>query len=150
MQITSRFTVAIHALAFIDLFQDKMRVTSAVLARSTQVNPVIIRTVLSKLKEAGVVDARRGSGGFRLAKPLTEVTFYDVYAATDTVDKTGLFHFHDNPHPDCVVGGNIHAALDGSLVAVQKSMEDEMKKISVEDIVNNLRHEIQMRGQSIS
>ena len=148
MQITSRFTIAIHALAFIDLFQDEMRVTSNVLAKSIQVNPVIIRTVLSKLKEAGIIDARQGSGGSRLARELKDISFYDIYKAVDTVDETGLFHFHENPHPDCVVGGNIHAALDDKIKRVQDTMEDELNKISMADVVDDLTREMQRRNQS--
>ena len=149
MQITSRFTIAIHALAFIDLFQDEMRVTSNVLSNSIQANPVIIRTVLGKLKEAGMIDARQGSGGSRLAKPLEEISFYDVYKAVDPINEEGLFHFHENPHPACVVGGNIHAALDGKLQKVQESMENELKQIHMSDVVDDLIREMQRRGQSV-
>ena len=149
MQITSRFTIAIHALAFIDLFQDEMKVTSNVLAKSIQVNPVIVRTVLSKLKEGGMIDARQGSGGSRLAKPLEEISFYDIYKAVDTIDETGLFHFHENPHPDCLVGGNIHAAVDDKIQKVQESMEDELRKITMADVAGDLRKELERRGQSV-
>lgn len=149
MQITSRFTIAVHALAFIDLFQDEQRVTSNVLASSIQANPVIIRTVLSKLKEAGIIDARQGSGGSRIARPLEDISLYDIYKAVDTVDETGLFHFHENPHPKCVVGGNIHAALDGKLQKVQESMENELKQIHMSDVVDDLIREMQRRGQSV-
>lgn len=97
MQITSRFTIAIHALAFIQMFQDQQRVTSNVLAASIQANPVIIRTVLSKLKEAGIIDARQGSGGYRLARPLEEISLYDIYQAVESVHERGLFHFHEIP-----------------------------------------------------
>lgn len=142
MQITSRFTIAVHALAYIKLFQYETRVTSNVLAASIQANPVIIRTVLSKLKEAGIIDARQGSGGSRLAKPLEEISLYDIYKAVDTVDETGLFHFHENPHPKCIVGGNIHAALDDKLQRVQDAMEAELKNISMADVMSDLEKEI--------
>lgn len=147
MQITSRFTIAIHALAYLDLFQDETRVTSNVLAKSIQVNPVIIRTVLSKLKDAGIIDARQGSGGSRLAKDLSKITFYDIYKAVDTVDETGLFHFHENPHPACIVGGNIHAALDGKLKRVQDVMEAELKKITMADVMEDLHKEIEKKAK---
>ena len=107
---------------------------------------MIIRTVLSRLKDSGIIDARQGSGGSRLAKPLDEISFYDIYRAVDSVDDTGLFHFHENPHPKCAVGGNIHAALDGKLQKVQESMEDEMKRITMADVVDDLAKEIHRRG----
>ncbi|MCY0530483.1 Rrf2 family transcriptional regulator, partial [Klebsiella pneumoniae] len=87
MQISNKFTIAIHALAFIHLFQDQQRVTSKVLANSIQANPVIIRSVLSGLKEAGIVDAKQGSGGFRLAKTLDDLSLYDIFVTVDNIDK---------------------------------------------------------------
>ena len=149
MQITSRFTIAVHALAYIDLFQDQQRVTSNVLAASIQANPVIIRTVLSKLKEAGIINARQGSGGSRLARPLEDISLYDIYKAVDTIYETGLFHFHENPHPQCVVGGNIHKALDDKLQRVQDAMENELRSITMADVATDLTKEMSRRGQSV-
>ena len=79
MQISSRFTIAIHSLAVIYLYQDQQRVTSNFLSESIQVNPVVVRSVLSGLKAAGIIESRQGSGGSRLAKPLDAITFYDIY-----------------------------------------------------------------------
>ena len=108
-----------------------------------------LKAKLSKLKEAGIIDARQGSGGSRLARPLNEISLYDIYKAVDTVDETGLFHFHENPHPKCVVGGNIHKALDDKIQRVQDTMEDELRKITMADVVDDLTKEMNRRGQSV-
>ena len=50
MQISSRFTIAIHILACIDTFEKDYKITSDFLASSVNVNPVIIRKILSQLK----------------------------------------------------------------------------------------------------
>ena len=124
MQITSRFTIAVHIITAIDYFKDMDRVNSDFLAGSVGVNPVIVRTVISQLREAGIVNTRRGSSGATLAKSLEEITFYDIYKAVGSVnEEEGLFHFHEQPNPDCPVGRNIHKALDGKLDAVQKVLE---------------------------
>ena len=139
MQITSRFTIAVHILAAIDFFKDMDRVNSDFLAGSTGVNPVIVRTVISRLREAGIVSTQRGSSGAHLARPLSEITFYDIYKAVDSVDEQeGLFHFHEQPNPDCPVGGNIHKALDGKLDEIQIAMEERMKTITVQDVANDV------------
>ena len=143
MQITSRFTIAVHILTAIDYFKDMDRVNSDFLAGSVGVNPVIVRTVISKLREAGILNTQRGSSGAELARPLDEITFYDVYKAVDSVDEEeGLFHFHEQPNPDCPVGRNIHTAMDGRLASVQAAMEDEMRRISVADVVADTKKEI--------
>ena len=149
MQITSRFTIAIHILVAIDYFKDMDRVNSEFLAESTGVNPVIVRTVISRLREAGILNTQRGSSGADLTRPLSEITFYDIYRAVDSVDEQeGLFHFHEQPHPDCPVGGNIHIALDGKLDAVQQSMEEKMKTITVQDVEDDVLRAVQEKTKT--
>ena len=43
MQISSRFTIAVHMLCYIALFQDKEKVTSDIMAGSINANPVVVR-----------------------------------------------------------------------------------------------------------
>jgi Rrf2 family protein len=139
MQISSRFTLAVHIFACIDTFKDDYKVTSDFLAGSTNVNPVIIRKILGQLKAAGLVEVARGSGGASIAKPLDEISFLDIYHAVECVEKGELFHFHENPSADCPVGRNIHGVLDDKLIRVQKAMEDELSSITMEDVIQDTR-----------
>ena len=139
MQMTSRFTTAVHILTCIDVFGEDMRVTSEFLSGSTGVNAVIIRNVLAMLRSAGIVTTRQGSGGAHLARPLSEITLYDVYSAVECVDDEGLFHFHENPNAQCPVGRNIHKVMDGRLSAVQTAMENELKAVSLAEIVEDTK-----------
>ncbi len=142
MQITSKFTVAVHILTCIDIFGGQMRVTSDFLSGSTGVNAVIVRGVLGQLRNAGIVETRQGSGGAHLAKALDEITLYDVYKAVDCIDDEGLFHFHENPNADCPVGRNIHKAMDGRLEAAQTALENELKNTTLAQVVADTRKEI--------
>ena len=139
MQITSKFTVAVHILTCIDIFGGQMRVTSDFLSGSTGVNAVIVRGVLGQLRNAGIVETRQGSGGAHLAKALDEITLYDIYKAVDCVDDEGLFHFHENPNADCPVGRNIHKAMDGRLEAAQSALENELKSTTLAQVVADTR-----------
>lgn len=134
MQISSRFTLAVHILACIDTFKDKYKVTSDFLAGSTNVNPVIIRKILGQLKNAGLVNVARGSGGASITRPLKDITFLDIYRAVECVDNGELFHFHENPNPACPIGANIHSILDEKLKRVQDAMEQELQSITLEDV----------------
>lgn len=134
MQISSRFTLAVHILTCIDIFKDEHKVTSEFLAGSTNVNPVIVRKILGQLKAAGLVEVARGSGGASISKPLNEITFLDIYIAVECVESGELFNFHDNPNPKCYVGRNIHNVLDDKLLRVQKAMENELASITLADI----------------
>ncbi len=138
MQISSRFTIAIHVFACIDTFQDEYKITSDFLAESTNVNPVIIRKILAQLKAAGLVKVARGIGGASIAKPLQEVTFLDIYRAVECVENGQLFHFHENPSSNCPVGRNIHLLLDDKLLRVQNAMEKELESITLEDVKKDI------------
>lgn len=140
MQISSRFTIAIHIFSCIDTFEKSHKVTSDFLAGSIRVNPVIIRKLLSQLKAAGLVSVQRGSGGVSIAKPPEQITFLDIYNAVECVDHGKLFHFHENPNPDCPVGRNIHQILDDKLQRVQEAMENELKKITLADVLRDTRN----------
>ena len=146
MQITSKFTIAVHVITAIEYFKGKETVTSNFLAGSVGANPVIIRNVMGKLKDAGIITVSQGKSGISLAKDLSDITFYDVYEAVDCVNEEGLFHFHENPNTDCPVGRNIHSAMDGYLRTIQESMEDEMKKITIADIADEVEKELSVAG----
>ena len=134
MQISSRFTVALHIFACVDVFKDDYKVTSDFLAGSINTNPVIIQKILAQLKGAGLISVARGTGGITVNRPLDEISFYDVYQAIEPVENGNLFHFHEAPNPACPVGRNIHALLDGKLEAIQNAMEDEMRRYTLEEI----------------
>ena len=133
MQISSRFTMAIHMFACIDTFSD-VKMTSDFLAGSIGTNPVIIRKLLQQLKGAGLVEVARGTGGVTVTKPLEDITFLDVYRAVECSPEEELFRFHENPNQACPVGRNIHHVLDDKLERVQTAMENELASITLADV----------------
>ncbi len=142
MQISSKFTIGVHLLAVIDYLGEDEKVTSNILAGSIGVNPVIVRNVMGNLKEAGLINISQGRSGISLTKSPVQITFYDVYKAVDSVNDDGLFHFHEHPNPDCPIGRNIHKAMDSKLERVQKCMEEEMKKITLADVMTDIQSEL--------
>lgn len=134
MQISSRFTVALHIFTCVDTFKDEHKVTSDFLAGSIGTNPVIIRKILTQLQGAGLITVARGTGGIEPTRELSEISFYDVYQAIEPLEGGDLFRFHESPNPQCPVGRNIHKLLDEKLQAIQNAMEDEMKKYTIEDL----------------
>ena len=143
MQISSRFTIAVHVLICIETFKNDYKITSDFLASSVNVNPVVIRRLLQQLKKAGLIHVKRGSGGADIEKPLEEITLFDVYNAVECVEEGQLFHFHESPNQSCPVGKNIHALLDVRLEEIQKAMEKEMRSVSIQDIMNDAKKLIQ-------
>ena len=148
MQISSRFTIALHIFACVDVFKDERKVTSDFLAGSINTNPVIIRKILTQLKNAGLIHVARGTGGIELTRDLSEITFYDVYEAIGAVENGDLFHFHESPNPDCPVGRNIHALLDDKLKAIQNAMEDELRKYNLRDLRSGMTELLEKENES--
>ena len=138
MQISSRYTIAVHMLTCMEVFKEDYKITSDFLASSIQVNPVIIRKLLSQLKDAGLIEVKRGPGGAAIAKPMEEITFLDIYHAVGCIEENTLFHFHENPNLNCPVGKNIHNILDDKLIQIQTAMEQELKSITLADIRTDL------------
>lgn len=146
MQISSRFTIAVHIFACIDTFEKDQKITSDFLSASINVNPVIIRKILSSLKKSGLINVLRGTGGTTIAKPLDQITLLDIFQSVECLEDGKLFHFHENPNTNCPVGKNIHSILDDKLLRVQKAMENELASITLEDVINDTRNYVKNNG----
>lgn len=143
MQISSRFTIAVHVLTCIEVFKDDHKVNSEFISSSVGVNPVIIRKIFGQLKAADLIHVQRGgNGGVSLAKPAEKITLCDVYRAVDSVEEEGLFHFHENPNANCPVGRNIHYVMDDRLARVQSAMERELSSMTIADVIADTKEKI--------
>ncbi|MEM8654259.1 MAG: Rrf2 family transcriptional regulator [Pseudomonadota bacterium] len=83
MKRNSRLSLALHTLGHMAGDPQRMR-TSADIADHVGTNPVVVRRVLGKLREAGLLRSEKGhSGGWRLAKSAADISLADVYLALD-------------------------------------------------------------------
>lgn len=140
MQFSSRLTIAAHILLVIETFKDELKVTSNLLAGSINTNPVIIRNILGLLSSAGIVGIRAGVGGAYLAKSPDEITLLDIFKAVEKEES--LFHFHENPNPQCPVGRTVHSVMDGKLENIQAAMENEMAKITLSQLLKEAKEKM--------
>lgn len=142
MQVSSRFTIAVHIFTCIAIAEKKYKVTSKFLASSINVNPVIIRNIVLMLKAHGLIDSRQGTSGIKIAKCPSEITLLDIFYAVESLDNGRLFSFHENPAKDCPVGSHIHSVLDGRLDQIQNALEKELKSISLVSIIEDAEAQI--------
>lgn len=142
MQITNKFTIGVHIICAVEYFKKDREVTSSLLSLSTGANPVTVRTVISELRESGLLDISQGKTGIGLKKDIKDISMLDVFNAVDGLDKDGLFHFHDNPNINCPVGKNIHKAMDDKLMKIQNSMYMQMNDIKIGDVYGGIIKEI--------
>ncbi len=85
MAVNTRFCTGIHTLILLAAEPDVQQ-TSDEIARKLNTNPVVIRRVLSLLRQAGIVSSQKGpSGGSKLAKAGKSIRLGDVYRALEPV-----------------------------------------------------------------
>jgi len=137
MQISSRFSVAVHVITLLAVTPAGELLTSDRMAGSVNTNPVVIRRILGQLKRAGMVEVRAAAGGTYLRRPAAEITLLDVYRAVEVVE-ANLFSIHDKPNPKCPVGRNIQAALDDTLRRAQVALEQQLAGVSVAQIATGM------------
>ncbi len=137
MKISSRFTVAVHILSLVHIERNQT-LTSAYIAGSVNTNSVVIRRLISKLKQAGFLETHQGSGGIQLLKPLTDITLLDVYRAVEVVEEGELFQMHEDTNINCVVGANIQSVLEIVLLRAQDAMETVLANVTMDDIVSGI------------
>lgn len=137
MKISSRFTVAVHILSLLAVSPTSHN-TSEWIAGSVNTNPVIIRRVLGKLKKAGLVNVRSGTGGAFLIKELKDITLFQIYQAVEVVKEDNLFNLHEQPNPKCPVGANIQSVLQLVLISAQSAMEEVLMKVTMAQLVDGL------------
>ena len=142
MQITSRFTITVHAMLCITHFSHTHKVTSGFIAGSVNTNPVVIRRILGQLKEAGLVRVEAGISGASLAKAPENITLLDIFNAVECVEGS-LFHFHEAPNPQCPVGRSIHAVLDDTLEDIQCTLENRLAQTTLLDMENKVLSSVQ-------
>lgn len=139
MQISNRFSVAVHILLCIASFSDQMKMTSETLADSVGANPVIIRRILGSLKKAGLVSVAAGTGGATLVSDPAAITLLDVYVAVESVGKGRLFSMHARPNIKCPVGRSIHVLLKRHMQHAQDALEHSLAQVTLAELAAGVK-----------
>ncbi|MFD1957293.1 Rrf2 family transcriptional regulator [Paenibacillus thailandensis] len=133
MQISTRFSMAVHTLTLIAFSPNEC--TGDFIASSVNTNPVVIRRIMGMLKKAGLIDVRAGVGGAVLLKEPDEISLLDVYRAVRATEEEGLFRIHENPNIACPVGRNIEQVLQEELNEAQSAMEQRLARSSIAQLL---------------
>ena len=132
-----QFTVAAHIMAALGYYRGE-EISSATLADSVNADPTFVRKSLSKLSKAGLVETKRGqSGASVLARPPQKITLLDIYRASAAPP---AFAIHSYPvEKRCPVSRNLKECMSGVLSQAQYSFERSLAKISLSDLVDQIR-----------
>nr|WP_237731805.1 MULTISPECIES: Rrf2 family transcriptional regulator [unclassified Streptomyces] len=134
--LSSRSAVAIHALAML-AHRRGGSLTSAEIADSLDSNPVLVRRVLGRLRDAQLVRSTDGrGGGWSLARTPRDITLHDAYAAVE-----GGRVFSRHPHPPsgaCVIGRNIGALLDAEFRSAERALEEQLGRTTIAALLQQI------------
>ena len=142
MQLSMKCSIAVHCLIFIYEAKGKAKVTSGLLAQSTGCNPVIIRNILSALKEAGLITVARGAGGAELCRDPSEITLFMIYSALEPGGVTGLIGIHPCDGRSCPVAQNIRAVLQGPYHQIEASIRQTMEQITLASMLEDFHQRL--------
>ena len=128
---TSRFPIALHILTLLNEAKGNV-VSSAYLAGSINVNPVLIRKEIMNLRKHGFVESKEGKGGGSfLAKNAKDINLGEVY---QSVSSSNILGQHKNePNPKCPIGRQINQHLDTLYSAAEQAMVANLSKQTLAD-----------------
>lgn len=134
MKRNSRLSLALHTLSHMAGDPDRVR-TSADIADHAGTNPVVVRRVLGKLREAGLLSSERGhSGGWQLAKPAESITLADIYLALDERLVSGN---GDAEPSSCSVETGLQARVSEVLDDIEESLVQRLRETTITDVHPN-------------
>lgn len=79
-----------------------------------------------------------------LSKPAGQITLLDIYKAVE--DENPLLHLDTHTNPDCGIGINIQLSLQGFYNEIQKTAEEKMNMITLQDIINTYYQRTSMQN----
>ena len=132
-----QFTVAAHIMAALGFFHGK-EISSATLAESVNADPTFVRKSLSKLSKAGLIVTTRGkNGASTLTRSPEQVTLLDIYRASAAPP---TFAIHNYPvEKRCPISRNIKGYMSSVLKKGQNSFEISLDRITLADVVEEIR-----------
>jgi len=131
MKRNSRLSLALHTLGHMAGDPDKVR-TSADIAEHAGTNPVVVRRVLGRLREAGLLTSEKGhAGGWRLARQPNQITLADVYLA---LDESLIATAADEEKPDCSVEHALHRKVTSVMEEIEKSLVERLNATTIADV----------------
>ena len=135
----SRMSRMLHVLIHMD--RHVKRATSEEISRMLGTNAVVVRRMMSGLREKGFVTSEKGhGGGWELACGLETITLLDVYRA---IGEPRLFSIGPHTdHPDCLVEQAVDARLKETLGEAEELLTARFAAIRVADLADDFERRL--------
>ncbi|QFY63042.1 Rrf2 family transcriptional regulator (plasmid) [Rhizobium grahamii] len=131
MRQDSRLSRMLHVL--IHMGQHDGAMTSDMIARMLDANPVVIRRTMAGLRENGYVRSEKGhGGGWTLARPLDELTLLDIHRAVGEPSIFALGPAYDMP--GCPIEKAVNATLKDVFADAEQLLLKRFAGVTLADI----------------
>lgn len=131
MKTNNSFSATLHILLHLEQMDKPL--TSEQMAAFIDGNPAFIRKLLAGLRENNIVCATKGHhGGWRLCRPVGEITLYDIYMALGEPALFALGNRSENPQ--CLVEQGVNRVMSETLADAQTLILDRFKRLTLQDI----------------
>lgn len=121
----------------IHMEQQAERVTSELMSEMLGTNPVVVRRMMSGLRDKGLVRSTKGhGGGWELTRGLESITLLDVYQA---IGSPPLFSFGlQEDHPECLVEKAVDSYLEDAFTEAELLILGRFGSVSVASLAEDL------------
>jgi DNA-binding IscR family transcriptional regulator len=122
-------------------------VTSEVLAKAMDTHPVVIRRIMSGLRDQRYVRSEKGhGGGWTLACDLSKVTLRDVYTALGCSSPLALGNRTESP--GCLVEQAVNAALSHAFHDAEALLLSRLGEVTLAMLSADFHGRLAARGGS--
>ncbi|MQS76346.1 Rrf2 family transcriptional regulator [Companilactobacillus halodurans] len=135
MRVSTKFSDSVHILAFIEIYKDQ-KLSSELIAKSIETSPVVVRRLMGNLRNADLIDTKKGTAEAKLSKDSDKITLLDIYLAVEGNKK--LFTVDSHTNSNCIVGGNIQKVLSSYYEDAQMAALRKFNDVTLQDITKNI------------
>ncbi len=145
MRRDSRLSGILHVL--LHMAEHDGAMTSEVLAKAMQTNPVVIRRIMAGLREHGFVESEKGhGGGWRIACDFSKVTLRDIHAAIGHPSPIALANRTEAP--GCLVEQAVNAALNHAFRDAEKLLLARLGEVTLAKLSADFHRRLKRCGGS--
>jgi DNA-binding IscR family transcriptional regulator len=143
MKRDSRLSGVLHVL--LHMAEHREAMTSDVLAKAMDTNPVVIRRIMAGLRDQGYVRSEKGhGGGWTLACNLSRVTLRDIYIALGSPSLLAIGNRTESP--GCLVEQAVNAALGQAFDDAEALLLARLGKVTLAKLSADFHKRLTARG----
>ncbi|MEA3536985.1 Rrf2 family transcriptional regulator [Rhizobium sp. CC-YZS058] len=121
--------------------------TSEMIGRMLDANPVVIRRTMAGLRDQGYVSSVKGhGGGWKLTRPLAELTLLDIYRAVGEPSMFAVGPAYDMP--GCKIEQAVNATLDEVLTEAEQLLRNRFAAVTLADVAETFPSPPELDGNA--